>query len=294
MNFDYMIGQLKKFYKRFLSSPPLDRAIKGVLEALVDIFGKYKHFSFPDNYIHQWKWDMLRERYELNSIFLFGEIIKPGMVVVDIGAHIGYFTRIFSRLVGENGLVYAFEADPIVFQLLKKNTERFRNTRLYQLAITDRAGTIDFYHSEEKSGTGSILPAVPLTFKRRKIQVSANNLDAILVQEGIPKVDFIKMDIEGGEPAALRGMRKTLEKNRDILLVVEFAPDWLRGGGVAPLNFLQELRQLGFEIFGILDGKIIPFDPKNEQEMERIVPPYGGTTGFMNIYCRRPRSNFGR
>ncbi len=285
-----MAQQLKKFYKRFLSSPLLDGAIRGILEVFVDTFGKYRHLSFPDNYIRQWKWDMLLERYESDSVSLMRKIIKPGMVVVDVGAHIGYFTRIFSKLTGGDGLVYAFEADPAIFQLLKKNTKHFRNTRLYQLAITDRAGTIDFYHSEEKSGCGSVLPIAPVEFRRRKIQASANSLDAILAKEGVTRVDFIKMDIEGGEPTALRGMRKILEKNQNILLIIEFNPEWLRAGDIAPLDFLRELKQLGFKVFGILNGQVAPFDPKNEQEMKKIVPPYGKIPGFINIYCRRPQA----
>lgn len=283
-----MTQQLRRFYKHFLSTALLDKIIKRLLEFFVNIFSKWKHFSFPDNYIRQWKWDMLLEQYEPDTVSLVRKIIKPGMVVVDIGAHIGYFTRIFSGLAGKDGLVYAFEADPLTFQLLKKNTRQLQNVQLRQLAITNQIGTIDFYHSEEKTGCSSVLPTVPLEFKRRKIRVSTADLDSILAQEGVAKIDFLKMDIEGSEPLALRGMRKTLEKNQGILLVIEFSPEWLRSGGIAPLDLLKELKQLGFEIFGIMGDGLVPFYPSNEEEMKRVIPPYRGITGFINIYCRRP------
>lgn len=228
-------------------------------------------------------------RYEPDTTVFFMNIIKPGMTVVDIGAHIGYFTRLFSRLVGNGGKVFALEADPVIFELLRKNTKRLRNVDARQLAVCDRSGSIDFYHSEEKSGCSSTVEKLPLLFKKRKITVPAGDLDSVLEGSGVKRVDLIKMDIEGGEPQALRGMQRTLEKNRGIILVTEFAPEWIRAGGMAPLKFLEELKNLGFSVYSLTTGSLTLFDPKSEEEMNASISRYSKDIVFMNIYCVRER-----
>ena len=68
------------------------------------------------------------------------------MIVVDVGAHIGYFTRIFSNLSGPSGTILAFEADPENFTLLKQNTSHYSNVRAYEEALSAQEGFIHFYH----------------------------------------------------------------------------------------------------------------------------------------------------
>lgn len=275
---------LRQTYNRYISFPLLDRTIKSGLRGATALAARLKGFHFPRNYVRQQKWEMLTGAYEQDSVALFKHSIRPGMVVVDLGAHIGYFTRLFSKLVGKKGKVLACEADPFIFKLLQKNTEQLQNVEPHQLAISDEAGTIDFYHSEEKSGCGSTVAVLPVFFKRNRLAVSAAPLDSVLEEAGISRVDFIKMDIEGGEPKALRGMRETLKQNPAIILVTEFAPEWIRAGGMEPLRFLEELRGFGFSLSLILDGSLVPFDPKTEEEMRTAMPSY-----FANIYCKRVR-----
>lgn len=221
-------------------------------------------------------------RYEPDTTAFFMNIIRPGMTVVDIGAHIGYFTRIFSKLAGKRGKVLALEADPFIFALLKKNVHRRSNVAVRQVAVSDTEGTVDFYHSDEKSGCGSTVEKLPASFKKTKLAVPADSLDSLLHKQGITRVDFIKMDIEGGEPRALSGMRKTLRGNPGIILVTEFAPEWLRAGGMKPLRFLDALKGLGFSVYAIINGTLLPFNPKTETEMRTGMPSY-----FMNICCKR-------
>ena len=96
--------------------------IKRLIELIVNFYAKLNNFSFPNKFTWKWKLEMLFHNYEKETTELFKKIIKPGMTVIDIGAHIGYFTRLFSKLVGEKGKVFAFEADPINFSFLKRNT----------------------------------------------------------------------------------------------------------------------------------------------------------------------------
>lgn len=270
----------------------LKKTAKKLLNFSVRILSQIMRMHFPVAFVWNQKLNMLMNRYEPETTALFKHKVKPGMTVVDIGAHIGYFTRLFSKLVGRGGRVLAFEADPFIFELLKKNVQRLKNIDARQFAVSDKNDNIGFYHSEEKSGCGSTVEELPLQFKKRKITVPSRELDSVLEGAGVKHVDLIKMDIEGGEPAAFRGMQRTLKKNRDIILVTEFAPEWIRAGGMAPLKFLEELKNLGFSIYSISTDSLTPFDPKSEEEMNAAIPRYSKDIVFMNIYCVRNTDNF--
>ena len=273
---------LREAYKAYFSFPLLDGCIKAILKSAVALVAWVKGFYFPKNYFRRQRWEMLTSRYEPDSVAVFKSLVTPGMTVIDVGAHIGYFTRLFSKLAGKQGKVLALEADPFIFALLQKNVRRCSNVVVQQVAVSDKNGTIDFYHSDEKSGCGSTVEKLPASFKKTKLTVPADSIDSLLHEKGITHVDFIKMDIEGGEPKALSGMRKTLTENPAIILVTEFAPEWLRAGGMEPLRFLDVLKSLGFSVYAIIDGTLLPFNPKTETEMRAGMPSY-----FMNICCKR-------
>jgi len=289
-----MISILRKIYRRYIHWPRLDKFIYAILDFLTDIYSYLRGYSFPKNYIRRWKLDMLWELYEKETCLLFKKIIKPDMVIVDLGAHIGYFTKLFSKLVGKNGVVYAFEADPENFQILQRNVKNLRNVRIYQMAITDHAGMIDFYHCEEKAGCHSILPNVPLNFKMRKITVPASDLETILLKEGVTKFDMIKMDIEGGESAAINGMENILKQNHDMSIVVEFAPDWITTAGNNPLNFLKKLASFGFTIFAIRTNQLVKLNPNDPKSYEKFLVKEPNATdsynNFINLYCTKTAS----
>ena len=283
-----MIAQLRKFYRTYIHFPAFDRAIYAVLDFLTNFLAKYEHFSFPSNYIRRWKLNMLWGLYEPETYELFKKTVTPGMVVVDIGAHIGYFTRLFSKLAGTNGKVLAFEADPENFALLRQNTRQCENVEQVELALTDRAGTIDFYHYDDKSGAHSTLGNVPLNFAKRKITVNATTLDVWLEEKQVSRIDVIKMDIEGGESAALKGMTRALASAR--VLVTEFAPAWIKAAGSTPLAFLQSIERHGFEVSAITAAGLIKLSPIRDASFATLLPkPKDGShaSEFINLFCAK-------
>ena len=283
-----MISTLRNFYRKHIRWPFLDRRIYAVLDFFTAIYCLFNRFSFPKNYIRRWKLDMLRGHYEKETASLFKKITEPGMVVVDVGAHVGYFTRIFSSLVGSRGLVLAFEADAENFGLLEKNTRHLGNVIRRPLAVSDRAGTIDFYHCPEKAGCHSTLPNVPVNYAMQKTSVEATSLDQWLAERNIKTVDVIKMDVEGGEYAALKGMRDTLARQTRVALITEFAPDWVRASGISPQDFLRTLASFGFQIFAILGDRMEMIDPENAASYERLIPTNDRSDSynkFINLYC---------
>jgi len=199
---------------------------------------------------------------------------------MDIGAHIGYFTRLFAGLTGKNGVVYAFEADPENFALLAKNTRHFKNIKLCSQAVSAKSGSIDFYHSEDKTGCHSVIPA---DFRQKKITVPAIMLDDFMRVRNIKRIDLIKMDIEGGEFAALKGMRGAVSENPSLMLLVEFNPGCLKLAGVHSLEFLRLLNDLGFEIFTVGEKQLVKI------KLSEIADDRDVLAGaeFINLYCVR-------
>lgn len=271
---------LRKFYRTYIHSPWLDTAIYAVLDRVTNFYARLKRFSFPHNYIRRWKLDMLGGLYERETYELFKKILKPGMTVIDIGAHIGYFTRLFSECTGRSGKVYAFEPDPENFALLQKNTKHLKNTILLNLAVTDKKKTTDFYRSE-KTGCHSLAPND--TRKREVISVESTTLDTEFSSRKVEKIDIIKIDIEGGEIPALHGARHLLSINPSLALVVEWNPSCLEQAGFSPLALFQDLHGLGFRIFAIQSDNLLRIEADSFKNSADLL----NGSGFVNLFCTK-------
>lgn len=162
------------------------------------------------------------EKYEPRLLEVIEKEIKPGEIVVDLGANIGYYTLIFARLVGEKGKVYAFEPDPENFALLKKNVEinGYKNVILVQKAISNQTGKTRLYLSDENVGDHQIFDS---KYGRKSIEIETVTLDEYFKDEA---VDFVKIDIQGAEQAALEGATKFLQ-NKKLKIITEFCPKLL-------------------------------------------------------------------
>jgi FkbM family methyltransferase len=193
--------------------------------------------------------------YEAETVALCRTLVRPGMTVLDIGAHCGYYTRLFSNLVGPDGKVYAFEADPATYDYLARNIRlsRHQNVVIVPKAVADRRGTVEFF---VMTGTGKhslydTSRALGSFTVKERISVEATTIDDFLAEHGNPDIDFLKMDIEGAEPRALDGMTATLARLEDLSMVVELHPGTLHSGGVRPGELVKRLEVLGFRIDAI-------------------------------------------
>jgi len=222
-------------------------------------------------YIHPFTIAYGIHRWEPYTTELFQNALKPGFTVLDIGAHHGYFSLLAARRVGKEGMVYAFEPAPQNFQILKRNVElnHFTNVIPVNKAVSDRSATTPFFLRQHTGVIGSLFPTgSPDEFT---VPVECITVDAFLA--GGP-VDVVKMDIEGGEPFALKGMKKTLSKSKDIVLFVEFNAPSLHRAGSNPEDLLAQLENTGFECQVI-------------NEELRCLQPIKPNLRFCNIYCTK-------
>jgi FkbM family methyltransferase len=226
---------------------------------------------------------LLRDGYfEPYETTLIESEVKPGDVVLDIGANIGYYTLIFARLVGEKGRVYAFEPDPTNYRLLKKNVRAngYQNVIFVNKAVAETSGPLSLYLCPDNKGDHRIFESED---NRSAIPIEATTLDEHFAEyQG--KIDFIKMDIQGSEGRAVRGMQGLLRKYRDVKIITEFWPAGLRRSGIEARDYLADLERQGFRLFRIdEDGETT--ESTTSEELLRLYPE--SREEFGNLYCAR-------
>ena len=144
--------------------------------------------------------------------------VKSGMTVIDIGAHIGYYTLLFAKCVGPNGHVAAFEPLPSNFALLQKNIQlnNLQNVRLLNQAVFSRTQgiTISVPDDQPNPGSGSMYNEKGV----KQYHVDAVSLDDFCEQSAL-RPDILKMDVEGAEYDVLMGAVKTIGRCRPKLLI---------------------------------------------------------------------------
>lgn len=217
--------------------------------------------------------------YEPFETWLLTAEIRPGMTIVDVGANIGYYTLLFSKLTGNDGRVYALEPEPQNFAILQQNLARNNRVNVTALnqAASDRAGQSFLYLSAENHGDHQ---AYPSGDDRRKVRMEMVRLDDVIP---VP-VDLLKMDVQGFEYHALQGMRATIASSPGLTIFTEFWPEGLCRAGSDAGEFLRLLRSLDLEIFYINEYANRLDLADDDELLARYAPAIGSHT---NLLCRR-------
>ena len=186
------------------------------------------------------------DRFEIECL---KQLIKEGDTVVDLGANIGYYTLILAQLVGKSGHVYSFEPDPSNFEILSKNVKENKhdNVTLVQKAISDKNGKVELYVSKRNLASHRIFDAED---KRKSIEVDVTTLDEYF-QKSKKLVKFIKMDVEGAEGAAISGASKIIQDSKNLVIMMEYFPKWIKKFGDVPEEMLRSLVEKKFKLFNI-------------------------------------------
>jgi FkbM family methyltransferase len=212
------------------------------------------------------------EGYEPEVTALISRLLKPGMTMVDVGAHLGYYTLLAKF---NNVNVFAFEPDPYYFSLLLKNLERNRIIKgvyAYQMAVADKLAMATFF-ADNSGGRGNLYAPVG----ERIITVPTITLDAFFEKLGWPQVDLIKIDVEGAEVAVLNGMRELSKQNKSLRLIIEFALN--RPSGVQADEFFNALEKLGFT-------RLFAIEKPSLEKPEEIIRE-AARVGYLNLFCEK-------
>lgn len=185
--------------------------------------------------------------------------LTQGSTMVDLGANVGYYSVLAGRMVGPNGRVYAFEPDPDAYSYLCRNINlnHLINVTAEPKAVANTVGPKSFLRPELEGG--HIVDA-PLPFATT---VQTTTLDDYFASISWPRVDLIKMDIEGGEAGALAGMKELSARNPQLALIMEFNLSAMRRAHVTPLRIAHLLRALGFRFGCVIEKGLRPISIDN-------------------------------
>ena len=221
--------------------------------------GTVEHWEFLDR--------IRRRQFEPETTRCFLEAMRPGVTVVDIGACLGYYACLAARRVSPSGRIFAFEPDPENFQWLMHNIRLngcSRTITAVPKAVGGRAGSVTLFRHPVDPSQHSV---VPPGLARQGVQVDSVTLGAFLEGQA---VHMIKLDVEGSELDALRGMKGLLDANPQIHLFVESNHVALRRAGASEQALIHWLQQAGFDITML--------DPQRAPD---------GSILVSNLYCRK-------
>ncbi len=205
----------------------------------------------------------LTGNFEPNELTWLTHTLTAGMVVIDVGAHMGMYTLVAAKLVGESGVIVAIEPSTREFQRLATHVELndLRNVRCLQEAASDCVGEATLnIASEWNSGHNTFGDFFHESVeKSREERVRTRPIDAIVAAQQLDRVDVIKIDAEGHELRVLAGAVGTLRRFRPRILIEVFGKT-LRGQGVSVQDVLSFLEEQGYELheFSAITGEVIP------------------------------------
>ena len=190
-----------------------------------------------------------KKRNDAYKLSLLPRYVKPGSLVLDIGAHVGFYTRELAKLAGREGKVVAFEPDPINFGFLKKNTADLPQVKVRHMAVPTSTGSGKLFRSRTLNVDHRMYSESP---DSAAIVVETVSVDDFTESQS-PSPGFIKMDIQGFEFEAFIGMRKTLKAHHPVILT-EFWPWGLRRAGSSAQAVVDFILALDYKIY-LVDEK---------------------------------------
>ncbi len=280
--FEYLIGiHFHNFILKFIKG--VNTKIIGKIKSNYFIIFNDIKFIARDPRIY---YNLIRYgEYEPASSYIFNSLIKKDMIVLDIGGNIGYFSLLASKLVGKHGKVYVFEPDPTNIIFLKKNIElnKIKNIILVNKCVSNKEGVLTLYLHPKFHSCHSIFKSTSNSINH--IDVESITLDDMFSNENF-KIPFIKMDIEGGEIEALKGMGKILEKNKVLYLLTECNLRILKSRGKGADHLILELGKYFKKFYVIKDDRSLNLKLFSDKEL-LIKYLNSLTLNNLNILCLR-------
>lgn len=221
-------------------------------KAIVTVAGAQLEFDLTD----RWNFAVFEEirktgAYELGSTNLILKNLRKGDTFVDAGANLGYFTVIAAISAGSEGRVYAFEPYPPARERLVRNLalNSLSNVVVSGKAVSDESGSSSLYVSKADISLNNTIG--PLCPGAECIQIQKTRIDDELPPD--THVSIAKIDVEGDELNALKGMISTIERSPSMKLLVEFSRSAAERRGSSPQELFIFLKRW-FQVYQIVEG----------------------------------------
>lgn len=199
--------------------------------------------------------------HDRQNVDILSSLLIAGAVFLDIGANIGQYTLIGSRIVGEEGEVHCFEPDPETFRCLVDNIEMngLKNVSASQVALSNEEGARTFYLSwpQYMGGNSFRSSSSPESWPGRVCEVKCYTLDSYVRKRSVRHIDVIKIDVEGAEVEVLKGAETILRAENKPAILFESNGPALKRLGHSPAELTQLLIDWGYEVFQVTeDGRL--------------------------------------
>jgi FkbM family methyltransferase len=198
---------------------------------------------------------------DYQDIYFLKNLVRPGDYCVDIGAHLGYFTLEMGRLAGSKGHVYAIEPMSKFFNTLKKMVENkgLKNITLYQYAMGAATEWVEMgipkVNNMKKFAYARVKQSA--TFMEYVESEQVKNVYGDELFRSLPKVDFIKCDVEGLEVSVFRSFLEIIRTHQPIVLCELGDPQERK-------RLLELLNPFSYELYYLKDNKLRPLEAESE------------------------------
>ena len=277
---------LKNYELYKLQYSRIKRILKAPIKTIPYFIMTYFAYKHPFKVKYKTFWGDIMHFYlpEGNAIYYYGffeanltnfllNYIQKGDTVIDVGAHVGYYSMLCSSLVEESGKVYSFEPTPRTFNTLKENTSSKGNVVVNNNAVLDKEMEIEFVDYGPKFSAFN-------SFKKResdemkflsapeRIKVKAISLDKYCEKNNIIP-NFIKIDAEGAEYLILQAMVDILKNNMPIVSIEVAGEDEWKDNCSKSISMLKEFGYKAFEID--LNGYLKPHSQKETYSYDNLI-----------------------
>lgn len=228
--------------------------------------------------------------FEPLTTLFFLHNIRHNSAIVDIGANLGYYCVLAASKQGKDGKVFAFEPNPDIAPILKRNIEGLSQVTLVELALGKCAKTVSFYQTADYVNSGTTeSPFIP-SEAVRQISVQQITLDEFFEASGFVDLDFVKCDIQGDDINALLGARKSIQSSQKPCIICEWAPAWMARAGFSGHALIDTLVDLGLSQIVVVDDYKKCFCSIEEMKAEFSADRTGKR--FCNLIAARDLSAF--
>lgn len=197
--------------------------------------------------------------HEFNEMRFLNRFLKDDITFVDVGANQGEYTLFVAKRL-PRGNVLAFEPTSFFYDRLKYNVElnAMTNVRCFKLGLSDHTGEVPIYYNDDNPDNHEGLASLfSVAGNNETERISLATLDKVVRAEGISRIDFIKVDVEGSEWAVLRGAEQVLKKFKPGLMV-ELNEVTARKAGYDVNEMIIWLESLGYDAYEIVRDRLHP------------------------------------